>query len=363
MSKKKLIEYGWDVPTPDYVRQHIREMEKLPFEGLIFRMPANAGIIFVKEKQDEAKFTQCFEDCQNIEWQKFTDNFLCLYAAANMDWFSDADWDIVGNNLGIVAKAAALARCKGLCFDPEPYGDNPWHYPSQAHAPEKTFDEYQTKVRQRGGEFMSIIIEHLTKPVIHTFFQLSLFGGIMDEPDPVTREESLSQHHYALLPAFLNGMLDAAEPDVIITDGNEPAYYYTSPLQYYQVYHTIRQRALAMIDPENIRKYRAQVQVSQALYVDYIFALGVWGQERFSPAQSLTPGERGKWFEHNIYYALQTSDEYVWLYSEKMNWWENRDLPFLLRDSVESAKQKIANRQPLGFEMANQLKAATAKEK
>jgi len=362
MSKKKLIEYGWDVPTPDYVRQHIREMEQLPFEGLIFRLPDNAGIIFDKERRDEAKFTPSFEDCRNIEWQKFTDNFLCLYAASNMDWFSDADWETVGHNLGLVAQAAALGRCKGLCFDPEPYGNNPWHYPSQAHAPEKTFPEYQAKVRQRGAEFILTIMEYLPNAVIHTFFQLSLFGGIIDESDSLKREEHLSQHHYALLPAFLNGMLDAAGPDIIITDGNEPAYYYTSPLQYYQVYHTIRQSALSMVVPENIRKYRAQVQVSQALYVDYVFGLGVWGKERYSPAQSLTPEEREKWFKHNTYYALQTSDEYVWLYSEKMDWWANRDLPPGLRESVESAKQKLANREPLGFEMANLQKAAKAKE-
>ena len=30
---KKLIEYGWDVPAPSYVADHIREMEQRPFDG------------------------------------------------------------------------------------------------------------------------------------------------------------------------------------------------------------------------------------------------------------------------------------------------------------------------------------------
>ena len=30
---KKLIEYGWDVPTPSFVAQHIREMEERPSTG------------------------------------------------------------------------------------------------------------------------------------------------------------------------------------------------------------------------------------------------------------------------------------------------------------------------------------------
>lgn len=357
---KKLIEYGWDVPNPDTIRQNIREMEKLPFDGLIFRIPGGQNIL-TKEKWDEAKFQQAMDDCKGIEWQKFTDNFAIVLAASTMDWFSDADWEAVRNNVGIVAKAAALARCRGICFDAEPYGNNPWNYPNQAHAKEKSFAEYEAKARQRGAEFIQAVTAHMPTPVIHTFFQLSLFRGILDEPDPEKRAQKLSQHSYALLPAFLNGMLDAAGPDVTITDGNEPSYYYTNPLDYYRVYHLIRQSALSMIAPENMRKYQTQVQVSQALYVDYVFALGVWG-ERPVPARMLTPEERAKWFEHNVYYALSTTDEFVWLYSEKMNWWKNVDLPPGMRDAVVSARAKLAERKSLGFEMADILKAAKEKQ-
>ena len=35
--RKKVVEYGWDVPYPDFVQQNIREMEKRPFDGIIFR--------------------------------------------------------------------------------------------------------------------------------------------------------------------------------------------------------------------------------------------------------------------------------------------------------------------------------------
>ena len=183
----------------------------------------------------------------------------------------------------------------------------------------------------------------------------------MDEPDLAKRAQLLSQQHYALFPAFLNGMLDAAGPDTFITDGNEPAYYYTSPLDYYKVYHMIRQRALSMVAPENVRKYQTQLQVSQSLYVDYVFGLGVWGQRNIV-GKSLKAEERTKWFEHNTYYALQTCDEFVWLYSEKMNWWKNVDLPPGLLDAVESARKKLAARKPLGFEMADTLKAAKQKQ-
>jgi len=35
--KKKIVEYGWDVPYPDFVRDNIGQMEKRPFDGIIFR--------------------------------------------------------------------------------------------------------------------------------------------------------------------------------------------------------------------------------------------------------------------------------------------------------------------------------------
>ena len=190
----------------------------------------------------------------------------------------------------------------------------------------------------------------MPKCVIHTTFLLSYFQGIMDEPDPVKRARMRSQHPYSLLPAFLNGMLDAAGPDLVITDGNEDSYYYTSQLDFYRSDHMMRQRALSMIATENVRKYQAQVQVSQALFVEYVF-----GTFDRTPGLMLTPEERAKWFEHNVYYALTTSDEYVWLYSQKMNWWKNTTLPPGLRESVESARRKLDERKGFGSEVLDDV--------
>ena len=57
----------------------------------------------------------------------------------------------------------------------------------------------------------------------------------------------------------------------------------------------------------------------------------------------LTPQERLRWFEHNVYYALTTSDEYVWCYSERMNWWQNQ-IPDGAEAAIRSARKKIAGR-------------------
>ncbi len=54
---KKLIEYGWDVPTPAYVKEHIQEMEKRPFDGVIMRLAGKGrGNIFMGGRWDPKVF-------------------------------------------------------------------------------------------------------------------------------------------------------------------------------------------------------------------------------------------------------------------------------------------------------------------
>jgi len=355
---KKLIEYGWDVPNPQFVREHIREMEKRPFDGLILRM-AVGGRVFVKEKWTPAQVDPDFEHLANIEWRQFTDNFLMMYAASDVDWFSDADWEAVVHNVRLTARGAKIGKCVGVCFDAEPYGTNPWHYPAQPHAAEKSFAEYYAKYRERGAQFMDAIQSEMPEAVVHTFFLFPVLGHLWEIDDLASREQKLSQEHYGLYAAFINGMLDAMQPGITLTDGNEPAYYYKDPLSFYRVYHGIRQRAVSMVAPENVRTYKTQVQVAQALYVDYVFKM--WPNP--TPAEYLTPEERARWFAHNVYYALTTSDRYVWLYSEKMNWWLNQDLPPGLEEATASARAKVAAHQGLGFDIEPMMKAAQERQR
>ncbi len=340
--EKRLLEYGWDVPRPTFVAEHIREMEQRPFDGLLMRVP-EIGQIFEPTKHEIPAAE--LAALEAIEWDRFTDNFLMMYAASKMDWFSDTDWEAVVHNVRQVSRAAQAGRCVGVCFDCEPYGANPWHYPTQPHADEYSFAQFEAKVRERGAQFMDAVEAQMEAPVVHTFFLTTLGEVTMAARarSPEAREQALRDAGYGLYPAFVNGMLDAMDPDTVLTDGNEPAYYYHDKAQYFQIYHYIRQTALGAIAPQNWRKYRAQVQVAQALYVDHLFGL------RGRPYESnyMTPEERAQWFEHNTYWALYTSDRYVWLYSEKMNWWTNTDIPPGLEQAVINARAKLAAGEPM----------------
>ena len=354
---KKLIEYGWDVPYPDQVRKEIRDMEKKPFDGIIFRL-REWNHAFDPRPWDEAKLKPQLDDLAAIEWKTFTDNFLCLYAANHwkMDWFNDEQWKAIAANLRLTAKAAKIGRCVGVVFDPEPYGDNPWAYAGKSK--ERTFAQVEAQVRRRGAEFMTALQTELPEVKVLTFFHQSLFGALLAIPDPRERETRLSQESWGLLSAFWNGVLEAASPGARIIDGNELAYYYTSREPFYEAYHRMKQASLALVPPELRAKHAAHFEAGMAVYMDHLLALRQPAEKYLSTY--LAPQERLRWLEHNVYYALTTSDQYVWCYSERMNWWRNQ-VPDGVEAAIRSARKKIADGQPLGFDIRDIIAAGEKK--
>ncbi len=364
--RKKIIEYGWDVPYPDFVRDNIREMEKRPFEGLIFRTKGFDHVFDVRP-WNKADLQPQLDTLGQIQWQKFTDNFLTLYAANRwkMDWFNDDQWKVITENLKLFSLAVQTGRCVGVCFDPEPYGDNPWAYPGQFK--DKSFDQAADKVRQRGQQFIVALQEGRGELKVLSFFLMALFPNVVDEPDPAVRVQKLQKSSYALLPAFVVGMLEGAAPGTVLIDGNESAYYHESPLEFYKDYHLMRQRAQTLVPEPLRRKYNTNVQTGMALYIDQTLARRA---DRKVTSNFLTPDQQLKFFEHNVYYTLTTTDEYVWCYSERMNWWRPPDkadkyggLPPGVEEALVSARQKYEAGKPLGFDIADMVKAANQKRR
>ena len=76
----------------------------------------------------------------------------------------------------------------------------------------------------------------------------------------------------------------------------------------------------------------------------------------------MPPEEQAIWFEHNVYLALYTADEYAWCRSEKMNWWTGKDLPESTDAAVRSARHKIASAPWPGIDMAPIFEAARRRQ-
>ena len=371
--QKKVIEYGWDVPYPDFVQKHIADMEKRPFDGVVFRTREFDHAFDTTPWKFDA-FKPQIDTLSTIKWGKFTDNFLILYAANkwSMNWYDDAQWKTISANLKLVSKALKAGHCMGVVFDPEPYGENPWLYPGKFT--DKSFAEVQAQVRKRGAQFMTALQTDMPNLKVLDFFQLALFQPAVDNPDPKVREEIQTTkpwHNFlALMPAFFLGMLDAANPGAVIIDGNEQSYYYESPEDFYREYHLMKQRVKTLVPRALWKKYDSQVQAGMALYVDQ--PLGTRGDIK-TTGNWLSPADRLKFFENNVYYAMTTTDEYVWCYSERMNWWQNytpsagepapnaNALPEGVDAALISARQKYERGESLGFDIRDMITAAREK--
>ena len=210
-------------------------------------------------------------------------------------------------------------------------------------------------VRQRGAQLMRAFESQMPQTTILTFFHVSMFDRYAHLTDAALAER-LQKESWGLMLDFFVGMLEAAGDRTQFIDGNENAYYYTSREQYFRAYHAIRRRALAFISPNLRDKYQRQVRAGMALYVDHNFALRQPNPEKYL-SYKMTPEERAKWFEHNTYWALYTTDELVWCYSERMNWWKNQ-VPPGLEEAITSARRKIAEGEPLGFNIEPTIESA-----
>ncbi|NQT12261.1 MAG: carbohydrate-binding family 9-like protein [Planctomycetes bacterium] len=356
--KKKLINVGWDRPSPAYLAANVREMEKTPFDGVSIKLTAGQAP-FVPGKWDEEKFIEDYQNLSKAACSTFTDNFIRIHCQSPLDWFNEKHWQAVLHNARIIARAALLGRCAGICFDPECYGASPWRYQTAQHRDTKDFEKYEARVRQCGEEWMRVVQAECPNPRVLTMF-LTPYKLILGA-DPnlplddrrVQVRQKLSQHHYALLPAFANGMLRGASPGTVLIDGNESAFYYSKREQYEKFATVCREEIpLIFIDDDLQEKYRRQVQVGSTWYADFYY--GDFPRIPSTLSDHMIPDERARWAEHNAYWALKTADEYVWQFAEgtpekPFDWWKGY-LPHTYEKAVRSARSKVAANQSLGFE-------------
>jgi hypothetical protein len=254
-------------------------------------------------------FEQARSDFRRANLTKLTHNFLWfLPKPGDGDYFDDAEFAVICHNVGLLARLARQIGFAGLLFNPEGAGEfgQAFDYRSQKHAAATSFDEYEVKVRQRGGEVMRAMAREYPDMVLLNLFMFSYGAEAMRLDDPA---EVLADHSYGLLPAFCNGLLDEVPPSMTIVDGNENAYYYYGPLDFHRGYHVMRHQALSLVAPENRRKYQAQVQAGHAMFMDRFFA------QKGQPIEECL-----KHFRDHLGWAMTTSDEYVWTWNEQVLW-------------------------------------------
>jgi hypothetical protein len=340
---KALIEFGWDEPDTAFLRRHVAEMERTPFDGCVFHVTTSAPqgggenvswLVWGRRILTEDELRAALDDLKATPFRRFTRNFLRFNTApGDLDWFDDHA--AVLSNARLCARVAREGRCAGILFDVEEYQGGLFTYSKQRDAKAKTWDDYASQARRRGREVMEAFQEGFPDPTVFLTFGHSL---------PRTTSEGgkrpLSECRYGLLAPFLDGMVEAARGKARIVDGFELSYGYKEPKAFDDAYRLMTEGVLPIVaDPE---KYRRVVSAGFGLWMDHEWRTRGWDEA--DPSKNFLTPEA---FEASVRKALERSDEYVWIYTETPRWWSADGHPIKLPSAYEAAIRRARGAAPL----------------
>ena len=346
---KKLIEFGWDEPDTAFLRRHIEEIERTPFDGCVFRVLATDA----RGKQDNftwlawgrrafsaTELEPARDDLGATTFRRFTHNFLRLNTApGDVDWFDDHA--AILNNCRLAAQVANRGKCAGILFDVEEYQGRLFTFSKQRHTATKTWNEYATQVRKRGREVMEAFQEGFPNLTVfltfgHTLPFIKSQGGV----------KPLAECESGLLAPFLDGMIEAAKDDARIVDGFELSYGFKKKARFDEGYRLMKEGVLPIV--ANPERYSRVVSAGFGLWMDFDWREHGWNASE--PARNyFTPQA----FEASLRWALERSDEYVWIYTETPRWWSGAGSRVKLPDVYDASVRRArdaggASKDPFG---------------
>ncbi len=283
------------MPGTAYLAANWREMERLSFDGLAVKALSGSrdlGLhVFGRDRITALDTQQAIRDLRSVKARRLLHRFVKINACPDTNaprWFDD-EWITIVRNAATMARVAYLGGCVGLVFDPEPYGMvKLWRYNSVAGY---TFEETVAQVHKRGSEFMRSLNGQFPRLVL-----FSLFGPSINafQPGPLVGKQ------YALLPAFFDGMCEAADDGTRIVDGFEGAYGWRTKTQF----ALARKRYEAA---NGSRAYVDHMELGIAVWLNYKGQVDYYTPEQFGEVLTL---------------VREVSDRYVWIYTQHpFDWW------------------------------------------
>lgn len=337
---KKVIYYGWGLPDTQYVRDHWREMEKMPFDGLGIVVAADRQLwqkgrrgtpnqlgwqVMGQRRFRMEDFRDAIADLKSARWRSFTDNFLPVIlstsiSTSDLNWFDDQRWRIIANNFAIVARIAEEGGMKGMILDPEHYGCALFTYADQRKRVDRPFEEYVAVARKRGREVMKAIVDQKPDAILLSFYAYSLVAVQMEG------RQSMADIQYSLLAAFYDGLLEAMDHRAKLVDGFEFSYGYKAREQFVGAYARIHGSAESF---SAVRKqYRTRVIAGFGLRID-----NKDGFDYFKPEE----------FREALRCALEVSDRYVWIYGQIPRFFPPSGIPSSYIDAIAAGRGATVN--------------------
>jgi hypothetical protein len=309
---KLILQYGFDVPTTNFVRANIADMEKVPFDGITI----SDGLgwrAWSRNKLAETDIAKTVENLKATRFKKFKHNLIPLITyfpddQSIVDWF-EPEWSNIAYNAALIARSAKQGKCAGIVFDAEQYGNyKMWNYEGALKS--RPFEEVSAKVKERGREFIRAINKEFRNPVILVLWAYELPIVYPGGPGELPA--------YPLLMSFLDGIIDAATPGTVLVDGYEYAYGYISQKAFMAGRKMIKDTARNKISsvPEAFDKH---VQYGCPVYPD-MWSSQILSYDIDNPENNLFTPE---YFRTALYNAMTASDKYVWVYNEHLRWFSS----------------------------------------
>ena len=328
--EKKVIAFSGHVSL-QYILEHHQQLTDGPISGWIACIYASkpvckehnlfADVFWSDIPVPRKNLARDFELARQIKKKGPLDVFLRLdVTPGKVDWFDDAAWSIIEDKFTVTAEMAAAAGFPGICLDTEQYQYKPFAYWSHPLSTVKSFTEYQQMARLRGRQ-----LSHSIKEIYPDIKVFVTFGNWLVAAE---MEHGLAQEKtsFGLWPSFVDGLLDGSK-ELVIVDAYEDAYPYQTYKDFAKGRKRVRDGARLSVDP---MRYSQRVQMGLGIWLAY---MGKWDKENFENNYR-TPDE----FEHSLHYALQVTDEYVWLYGGGAQLWKNNSLPQAYRQAIDLAE-------------------------
>ncbi len=335
---KKLIKFGWDAPTPEFIEKNFAVIEEgmSAFDGLSidfnssthrkerekgnYAYPAGSGAMFFSDwKWERSFFTKEIEQLKaaNAKFRTLKHNFISTNSMAadknKFDWFDDKMWEAITHNFALMAAIAKETGCLGLNIDIENYERQTFQFnPAMGHSYQVTWD----KARQRGREFITALVKAYPDIVLHTFFWLD--QNYVNADGITSPYEKSEKWIMGLTLPFINGIYDVLPETATIVEGMESYGYRASGKADYEAIIAIRhKKSKWLIDPKNYEKYLRRTQLGMATYLDRYICTdpeSVWFLSP-DPTKNLTA------LRDNMTHAFAVADEYVWVWGESRSWY------------------------------------------
>jgi len=241
------------------------------------------------------------------------------YHVAAFSWLDDNFWNNVVANLKIASRMVHDAKLSGIFLDTEQYDNVFYNYNALKNDPRYagiSYNDLAAIVEKRGRQVVQALNTY--QPNIKILITHSEITVSQHIP-----RVSVSKVGVLLLP-FLDGILDGSTANTKFIDGAEYAYWHDNNPNFFFNWR----KATLDIKGYNGRfqkypdRYQRQYEIGFGLFLDrdrdVALHNGVYGWCGDSKAQMFySPAH----LAYTVQQAVQASDEYVWVYTQKPNAW------------------------------------------